>query len=536
MYKLLLVDDEPEIREGLQEVVPFEELGFTVVGEAGNGLDALQAAEELRPDVIITDIRMPLMDGLTLCRKVRGLLPATQFIILSGYDDFEYARQAMAFKALGYLLKPISSKEFIQMLRDTRITLDEAARQRLDVDRLRERFRASLPLLRQSLMTALLSGGLSSEAATRHAARYEEDIQAPAYAVFLAHIGEETGPERIGDPELMPFAVSNIMSEVLGVGNRTYLFRYNGQVAGLMLLEEDSPEAFAQGLDRIEEARAMAAHYLHCELAVGVSTACLALSRLPAAALQAASALDHAVLSRAEHALCVADVQQGSSTDLVMDDYQLRRLTNLIKVGAQEQAQEQLAQVLAPCRQQVPEARAYQTYLMELFMGFWRVLADMGLERADFNEDFDHISKSILTSVPAVEEAQATFTALLNKLISSIDEGRQSAGRLLADRAQQYLTDNFHREDLSLEDLCLHLHVSTSYFSAVFKRETKKTFHQALTALRMDTALHLLSQGRLRTSQVAGKVGLPDPSYFSYCFKKHFGFPPSQARGRAPAP
>ncbi|MEG2719585.1 MAG: response regulator, partial [Clostridia bacterium] len=91
MYKLILVDDESEIRQGLKEVVPFEELGFTVVGEAGNGVEALRLCEELRPDILITDIRMPLMDGLTLCRRVREALHTVQFIILSGYDDFEYA-------------------------------------------------------------------------------------------------------------------------------------------------------------------------------------------------------------------------------------------------------------------------------------------------------------------------------------------------------------------------------------------------------------------------------------------------------------
>lgn len=533
MYTLLLVDDEPEIREGLREVVPFEELGYQVVGEAGNGVAALQLAEELSPDVIITDIRMPLMDGLTLCRRVRAVSPTTQFIILSGYDDFEYARQAIEVKAMGYLLKPISSGEFVQMLKNTKQSLDDAARQRLDVDRLRERFSASLPLLRQSLMASLLSGGISAEEALRHAARYEENIQAPAYAVFMAHVGEELGQEKIGDPELLPFAVSNIMEEVLGAHGRTFLFRYNSQVAGLCLLPDDSKETFQQALDRIEEARKTAAHYLKCELSIGVSTACLHISRLPAAARQAASALDHAVLSGAEHALCVADVQQGSNTDLVMDDYQLRRLSNLIKVGAADQARQQLKDMLNRCREGVPDTRAYQTYLMELFMGFWRVLPDMQLERTAYDEDFDRINASILSGIVTVDEVQATFMALLDKLVGSIDEGRQTAGKQLADRAEQYLQENYHREDLAMEDLCLHLHVSTSYFSAVFKRETKKTFHQALTALRMDKALHLLSQGQLRTSQVAGEVGLPDPSYFSYCFKKHFGFPPSQARGRA---
>ena len=120
MYQLILADDEAEIRQGLKEVVPFEELGFTVVGEAANGVEALQLCEQLEPVLLITDIRMPLLDGLTLCRRVREALPAAQFIILSGYDDFEYARQAIEVKTMGYLLKPISSAEFSSVLSDAK--------------------------------------------------------------------------------------------------------------------------------------------------------------------------------------------------------------------------------------------------------------------------------------------------------------------------------------------------------------------------------------------------------------------------------
>ena len=107
MYKLLLVDDESEIREGLMEVIHFEEHGFTVVGQAENGLEALRLCEEQEPDLIVSDIRMPLMDGLTMLAEAQKLLPTVRSIILSGYDEFEFARQAVALHCLGYLLKPI---------------------------------------------------------------------------------------------------------------------------------------------------------------------------------------------------------------------------------------------------------------------------------------------------------------------------------------------------------------------------------------------------------------------------------------------
>ena len=140
MYKLLLVDDESEIREGLMEVIHFEEHGFTVVGQAENGLEALRLCEEQEPDLIVSDIRMPLMDGLTMLAEAQKLLPTVRSIILSGYDEFEFARQAVALHCLGYLLKPISAAEFTEALEDAHKKLDEDFSRRRDMLRLQRHF------------------------------------------------------------------------------------------------------------------------------------------------------------------------------------------------------------------------------------------------------------------------------------------------------------------------------------------------------------------------------------------------------------
>lgn len=125
MYKLLLADDESDIRDGLMEVIHFEKYGFTVVGQAENGLEALRLCEEQEPDLIVSDIRMPLMDGLTMLAEAEKALPTVRSIILSGYDEFEFARQAVSLHCLGYLLKPISAAEFTEALTDARKKLDE---------------------------------------------------------------------------------------------------------------------------------------------------------------------------------------------------------------------------------------------------------------------------------------------------------------------------------------------------------------------------------------------------------------------------
>ena len=115
-YRILLVDDEEELRAGIRRRIDWEALGFVLAGEAANGQDALELAEQLRPDVVLTDIKMPFMDGLTLCRQLKTQLPAVRLVIFSGFDEFDYARQAIGMNVFEYLLKPITSTELSDVL------------------------------------------------------------------------------------------------------------------------------------------------------------------------------------------------------------------------------------------------------------------------------------------------------------------------------------------------------------------------------------------------------------------------------------
>ena len=117
LYRVLLVDDEEDIREGISRKMDWLGLGFSLVGEAANGQDALELAESLRPDVILTDIKMPFMDGLELCRILTDRLPAARFVVFSGFDAFEYAKQAIQMNVVEYILKPINADELSAVLR-----------------------------------------------------------------------------------------------------------------------------------------------------------------------------------------------------------------------------------------------------------------------------------------------------------------------------------------------------------------------------------------------------------------------------------
>lgn len=157
LYRIMLVDDEEEVRKAMIRQMDWGKLGFSVVGDAENGEDALEKVEQLEPDVIMTDIRMPYMDGLTLVAKIREKYPFMKILIFSGYDDFEYAKQAIKFKVTEYILKPINGEELSEILKRVKVSLDEEIEQRRNIDILQERYENSLPVLREVFLNDLVS-------------------------------------------------------------------------------------------------------------------------------------------------------------------------------------------------------------------------------------------------------------------------------------------------------------------------------------------------------------------------------------------
>ena len=158
LYRIMLVDDEEEVRKAMIRNMDWEKLGFRVVGDAENGQDALEKLEQLEPDVVMTDIRMPYMDGLTLTAEIRKKYPSIKILIFSGFDDFEYAQQAIKLNVTEYILKPVNSRELADILNKIRLNLDEEIEQRRNINRLQESYLASLPILRYLFLTDQVRG------------------------------------------------------------------------------------------------------------------------------------------------------------------------------------------------------------------------------------------------------------------------------------------------------------------------------------------------------------------------------------------
>lgn len=523
LYRVLLVDDEEDIRVGISRKMDWEGLGFTLVGEAENGRDALELADTLQPDVVLTDIKMPFMDGLELCRILTDRLPASKFVVFSGFDDFEYAKQAIRMNVSEYILKPINAAELSAVLQKLKAQLDAERAERQNVETVRRRYEESLPVLRSLFLTRLLDDRIARDQVAELAARYGVTLDGSSWTVALAHLGSAAARN-----EMLTLSVQQLFEENMQLeGCTCQLFLYNDAVALLAGFREDvSIYQFVEAINRV---CALCESYLGLKLTVGVGMACTAPEDLSQSAAGARSALEYRSLVGRGRAIYIGDLEPDAGTGLAFGKNDEQELTNAIKLGGEEEVHAAVAQLMDKLLSSGRNLSQSQLFFLELLTCLLRLTrgADLNLEdvfgsgftgtvqATDF-ESFEQLGDWLL-------ERCLRIQALFRR------QRTDSAGRTV-ERAKAFIHEHYGESDLSVEMLCAHLHLSPTYFSTLFKREVGMSFTAYVTVVRMDAAAAALRNTEEKTYLIARQCGYDDPNYFSYVFKRHFGVSPTKYR------
>ena len=523
LYRVLLVDDEEDIRVGISRKMDWEGLGFTLVGEAENGREALELAEVLSPDVVLTDIKMPFLDGLELCRILSGRLPASRFVIFSGFDEFQYAKQAIQMNVFEYILKPISAEELSGVLRKLRETLDTERTQRQNTELLRRRYEESLPVLRELFCTQLLEGSIPPEEAVDRAARLELDLSGEAWVAALASI-EGTTDRR----EMLALALRQLLEEGLQLpGCRCRAFLYGDGAAVLAAFQgTGSIYTFIEALERV---CALTQSYLGQTLTIGVGTPCAEVGGLPQSAEGARSALAYRGLEGTGRVIYIGDLEPEAGISLSFDENDERELSAAVKLGGQQEVQEVVDRLTRRLRASGLGAGQWNLFFLELLTCLLRLARGAGLDLEEvFGPGFTGaVQASDFSSPGALGEWCLERCLRIQALIRR--QRTDSAGRTV-ERAREFIREHYGESDLSVERLCDHLHLSSAYFSTLFKKGTGMSFTAYVTVVRMEAAAEALKNSEEKTYLIARQCGYEDANYFSYVFKRHFGVSPTKYR------
>lgn len=533
-YRIILVDDEEEVRKAIIRKIKWESLGFQMVGDAENGEEALELIEQLEPDVVMTDIRMPYMDGLVLAGRIRQKYPSMKILIFSGFDDFEYAQQAIKLNVTEYILKPVNGEELTEILVRVRTNLDEEIKQRRNVALLQKSYQKSLPIIREMFLNDLVRGKIEAEDIRPRLAEYEVDIlDAPRWIAMAIDVEktEATGSNALSlhrEWKLIPISVMQLVEDQLKGFCRFIMFNSYSGISILAAIDEDNTQTGLINLlqDICKECKRI----LEVTITIGVGDSCDTLEQISASYQTAVDALGYRAIVGTGNPIYINDVEPVSRGKLLLDSWEENTLITAIKFGPPEKIYSAVRLIVSRMGGAKVHSRQYQAYMLSVVNCLTRLVQQYNLDLAeifDAEQNYFNLMETLLE--PKYFEAWMIRAG--SRLNMVMNQERDNTTKQVVMQAQEYIQAHYPDPDLSVETICQQLHLSPAYFSTIFKKETGQAYIAYLTELRLNKAVELLQETDDKTYIIAAKVGYQEQNYFSYVFKKRFGISPTKFRG-----
>lgn len=516
MYKVFLVDDEALIREGIKNLIDWGQYGFSFAGEASDGEMAWPMIQKIQPDLILTDVKMPFMDGLELSRLVKKEMPKITIAIISGYDEFSYAKQALSIGVNEYLLKPVSRKQLIETLITLKEKMDaQHERTKAWDSQMKEYLEAS----RNSLLDALLNGRKSVPELLSWAKRLEIDLTAEQYNVVYLRLG---GAEY--DPAQLVEIQDRIRCEFPDIEG---VFHCNIGGVGIAFL-------IAAGQAELESKKQQCIHSaeLICEKKSALSE-WLIESGAPVSRLSSVAGSFQEVRGRTEQKY-IRSGYSGAQIDFdpntmnpAMFDRKL--IGKFLSVGQREQIAEFVRSYFLSMQTQAMESLLFRQYLVlhiQFCVNFFlqHISRDEG-ENREYRTD-----SPAMESFTTLESTEQYVQGLMEYAISVRDSAANHRYNGIIRKAVEYMEQHYSDSDIDLNTVAQVVNVRSTYLSAVFSQQMGKTFVEYLTGLRMEKARALLRCTDKSSGDIAFEVGYNNPHYFSSLFKKVNGCTPRDYR------
>lgn len=542
MLKIFLAEDEVVVRETIKRMIPWEELGFELVGEAADGEMALPLLIRQQPDLLITDIKMPFMDGLTLARLAKKEIPGLKVVILSGYDDFNYAKQAIGIGVEDYLLKPITKNALIERLSEIRSRYEHEKTQKEYYEKFQREMQAYEKNSSRDFFEALVGGSMDMMEVYKRAEKLGLDIVAEAYNVliFTMNCDEDFSGQR--DEYFSWEAESLELLENFFAGHSSaMLFRSNIFSYGVLLKgqRETIEENTRACVDEIRKILSRQDGRREWFLAVGQSVE--RLSQIQKSYHTASRAFSQRYLydenilyydemETMEHPGGQAETEDNAYLQKVdVNALNPAILQKFLSNGLQEEAENFVKDYFYAIGQEPMESLVFRNYVI-LNVRFSVISFIKGLG-CDTNEMESADTEEVLAeSGKNMESAIAYAKKMISQAIEIRDQNSGNKNRSILKTAVDFIDSHYMEEDISLNTVANVANVSANHFSALFSQNMGQTFIEYLTTLRMNKAKELLRCTGMRSSEIAGEIGYKDAHYFSYLFKKTQGMTPSDYR------
>jgi two-component system response regulator YesN len=522
LYKVFLVEDEIVTREGIRDNVDWKSAGFEFCGEAPDGEIALPLIETAQPDVLITDIKMPFMDGLQLCKIIRERTPWVKIIILSGHDEFNYAQAAVKLGVTEYLLKPLSALDLRNALQKIASLLDKERRERENLERLQDQVEDNLALLREGFLLKLVMGGESSPAAIEHSHGLGLDVIAKCYLVVLIKVElcENAQPFDYYEYQQVARLVSSLVED-----NPDAFLTKKDMEELVLIIKGEAPEQLKQrAYSLTERIKREVEDKTTCLLTIGMGSP---QQRLGDIHHSFAEALVRVKVAAGE-ALPLGSGGGADNAELLKLD--TSALENYLRFGITDDFDDFFDTSIQPLAEVALRSYLVKNYIfVDIVLTIAHFVSELG---GDVDQVIPEVNdvKRFLMNVKTLDHARKETRRILTGALAFRDSQVCHQQVLIVHQAKAYIESHYNNSDLSLNEVAAQVNLSPSHFSTVFSRESGETFRDYLTRIRIERAKELLRTTNLKCFEVAHQSGYSDPHYFSYIFRKNTGLSPQKFR------
>lgn len=537
MLKVFLVEDESIVREGLRDNIPWQQYGYEFVGEASDGEMALPLIQKTKPDVLLTDIKMPFMDGLSLSKLVHQEFPDMKIIIISGYDDFEYARGAILVGAEQYLLKPITRAAMQKVLAELKTKIETEREQKNYQEKFQSEAREYEQFSRTDFFVKVFEGRMPVQDMYEEAAKLSLKINAPCYNILLFNLQEKRTAESRGT-ESEGFARKR--EELLHYFIRypeNLVFRWNVNTYGVLI--KGSPaqmqELGARCLENVDRICHPAEEFLDWYVALGEPVERLSLLA------ECYSKVNHLfayrflrpqlhVFTGETMGKMIPEKEEGGSIrDIDPAKMEAELIRDFLLQGARDEVADFVENYLLAVGEALQSAMFRNYLTLHVYFTAVSYVESLGCGREEF---LQLLNDGGLTPEGQYDEDALTdyLCGLMERAMELRDRESDNQSKHILKKALSYIEENYSQESLSLNSVAGEVNVSANYFSAIFSQAMQVTFVEYVTGKRMDKAKKLLRQTQMHTGEIAMEVGYKDPHYFSFVFKKTQGCTPREYR------
>lgn len=525
--KVLIADDEELLRTGLTKMIERMELPVVVAGAAHDGKQALELIESLEPHVLLTDIRMPNMDGLELIETLARSKYHIRTIILSGYDDFDYARKAIRSGCRDYLVKPPDFAELMELLHSIYMEFSLELAKRWEESEKNELLNRNQLLIRIDFLRTLLvrKNKASESELIEHAERLNINLRSGQYAVAI--LRGEKRLERIqkyspSDWELLKYACSNIAEEIIDGA-----ISFFDEQEQLVILLPDR-YSFEESCEKLQEIRHNLSYFLRLTFSAALS-AKMPSHAIPEAYGEAARLLSLRLLREKSVLVTSQELIHYVNDDITPH---LKLLSELQLCDSMKELQLKLNHWLESLKIAAYTPQALEKLKQEAGVSLLALIQKLSMKQG--GADSAYPSSQWLEQLVHADSFADQLEHVHPMIEQLADQPKAGAHQNQAvEKAVAYMKANYN-QPINLVSISENVHMNPAYFSVMFKKKSGIGVIEYLTEVRMEQARKLLVETDMKTYQIAEAVGYHDPAYFSNIFKRLNGLTPHEYRNKAP--